>query len=240
MPPPRHATPRSAEARSSTRRSCAGCALPKASAALAATVGLAATPVAAYNGAAAATWADAHATSYTCWSPGHPTYLPCDDNDCTNFVSIALHYGGGYTEVLGDGFENNVHNWFLTKNGLNLWVQSDTWAYSSGSPNQYQFQQLHIPGGLNEGTATGLAGYSFTGLSPGDLLFYDWGDGHAISHVTMQTTNGTDPKWQGGAQYGSLVDEHSSDRRRVWWTLNPYNPNRNHTTIYFVHISSGN
>ena len=66
------------------------------------------------------------------------------------------------------------------------------------------------------------------------------GDSHGMGHVTMQTASGTDPNWQGGSQFGSLDDEHTWDRRRVWWTLSPYNVNRNTTTIYLVHILAGN
>jgi hypothetical protein len=191
----------------------------------------------AYNGAAAAAWADAHALTHTCWSPGNPNALPCDTNDCTNFVSLALHYGGGYPEFLGTGIVTDDHLWFLTKNGLNLWVQSNSWAYVT---DQYQFQMLHSPGGVTRGTASGLAGYSFSGLSAGDLLFYDFEGNGSLDHVAIQTTPGTDPNWNSGNQYGDLADEHTSDRRRVWWTLNPYNPYRNYTVITLVHIQATN
>jgi hypothetical protein len=56
----------------------------------------------------------------------------------------------------------------------------------------------------------------------------------------MQTIRGTDPNWQGGSQLGDLEDQHLTDHRRVWWTLYPYNPQRNTTIIAFVHILPGN
>ncbi len=193
----------------------------------------------AYDGYAAAMWADAHALSYTCWDPSHPNALPCDTDDCTNFVSDALHYGGGYTEHVGDGNINNNANWWLAKNGMGLWVQSRTWLYTSGWPNLYSYQLAHIPGGWLFATYPGNTYTTYNGLGDGDVLFYDWGGG--MIHAAIQTTAGEDPNWQNGHTTGDLIDEHSTtNRRRVWWTLSPDNSYRNSTTISLVKIGSGN
>ena len=191
----------------------------------------AAGPAAAYNGGAAAAWADSHALNYNC------SQLPCDDNDCTNFVSLAMNLGGGYPQVLGIGVPSDDSLWFNVVGGLGQWNQSWSWAYVQ---DQYQFQMVHSPGGYKFGTAPGTAGWSFSGLVSGDLLFYDWDSNGSLDHSAIQATRGTDPNWQGGAQYGDLIDEHSNDRARVWWTLYPYNPARNNTVITLVHISPSN
>jgi len=188
-----------------------------------------------YNGTAAAAWADTHATSYVCWSPGNPNALPCNsNNDCADFVSQALHYGGGYVENLGTGDVTNDMLWFLTKNGLNLWVQSNSWAYVS---DHYTFQILHSPGGYLYGSASGTSTALTDGLSPGDIIYYDWDGNGTLDHNAMQTTRGTDPV---NHRTGDLVDERTSDRSRVWWTLEPYNGNKYTTIIGLMHIFPSN
>ena len=194
----------------------------------------------AYDGYAAARWADSHATSYTCWDPAHPNALPCVDDDCTNFVSNAMAYGGHYSQHIGNGDVNSLSNWSEAKNGLGLWVESRTWIYTSGSPNLYSYQIAHLPGGWLLGTKPGNSYTTYDGLYQGDLLFYDWGDGRGRMHAAIQTTSGEDPNWQNGHTTGDLVDAHQTNHKFAWWTLAPYNPNRNITTIYLVRISSGN
>lgn len=186
---------------------------------------------AAYSGSSAASWADSHALSTNC------SQVPCDTDDCTNFVSLAMHIGGGYPFHYGNTDETNDENWFYGLDGLGGWNQSWSWLYA---PDQAAFQILHYPGGTWYGTASGTAGYSFDGLSQGDLLFYDWDGNGSIDHVAIQTVRGYDPNVVGGNQYGDLIDEHSSNRRRVWWTLSPYNPARNTTVIDLMRISSSN
>lgn len=190
---------------------------------------LGAAPVAAYNGGAAAAWADSHATSYNC------NQYPCDSLDCQNFVSLAMNIGGGYPQVIGTGIQSDDHLWFNTKNGLGLWVQSWSWA---NVMDQYNFQvTYHKPGGTVFGTAPGTALYSGDGLAPGDELFFDWDSNGTLDHTGIQTTDGIDPQLN---KYGDLLDEHTSDRARVWWSLYPYNSQRNTTRITEVHISPAN
>jgi hypothetical protein len=192
----------------------------------------------AYNPAAAASWADTHATSYTCWDSGHPGAFPCDTNDCQNFVSQALHYGGGYVEVLGTGDDENLNYWFLTKNGLGLWDQSRTWAYVG---SHYTFEIQHFPGGWTIGTVSGAASNSFSGLNAGDILMYDWTSNGVWDHSSIQTTEGIDHNPLADPQkWGDLVDQHDTDRSRAWWTLGPYNAQRNITTIRLVRVASSN
>jgi putative amidase-like protein len=187
---------------------------------------------AAYNGVAAASWADAHGATgtYNC------TQLHCQTDDCVNFVSWAMYLGGGYPQHLGDGFESNYHNWFETIDGLGNWVPSDSWVKVNP---QMQFQLLHIPGGYYAGQARGTATNSFTGLSQGDLLAYDWDSNGTYTHIAIQTSEGKDLHWS-SSQVGDRVDQHTTDRVKAWWTLYPYNSQRNTTNIQFIHIYPSN
>jgi hypothetical protein len=189
---------------------------------------------AAYNPAAAASWADAHATNYSCGTSGYPQ---CDSNDCQNFVSLALNYGGGYGQVLGNGDETDAHNWYLTKNGLGGWTSSLSWDYVSW--NQ-QFQFFHWPGGTVWGYKRGDTTYVYSGLNTGDVLYYDWDSNGTFTHSAIQTTPGYDSEYVNGTQWGDLVDAHTSNRRRRHWTLQRYNAHAATTNIELMHIASGN
>jgi hypothetical protein len=147
-----------------------------------------------------------------------------------------LNYGGRYPQHLGDGFENNDYNWFLTRNGLGNWVNSYSWGYVV---DQWAFQINHIPGGWLTGTSTGTSNAQFTGLDPGDIIAYDW-DGHGTKdHLALVTTRGIDSFWSSTLQ-SDLVDAHQNDRKRKRWTLSQWNDQRNMTVIYFMHIAAQN
>jgi len=188
-----------------------------------------------YNGIAAATWADNHALSYDC-NVYHCVQTGGGDADCTNFISWALKLGGGYPMHIGTGVENDDHNWWADYDGLHLWVTSFSWTYVA---HQEQFQLLHSPGGWLTGSSYGTATNSYTGLSQGDLIAYDWDGNHTYTHMAIQTSPGKDLQWS-SSQVGDRVDAHSVNRLRVWWTLSPYNTHRNTTLIQFMHISSSN
>jgi cell wall-associated NlpC family hydrolase len=147
-----------------------------------------------------------------------------------------MHSGGGYPEVLGDGFENNDHNWYGTTDGLGNWVTSYSWGRV---PDQMQFQLLHYPGGYYAGQARGTAQNSYTGLSQGDLIAYDWDSNGTYTHMGIQTSAGKDVNWP-SSPWGDRVDTHTTDRLRAFWSLYPVNAQRNTTNIQFVHIYSSN
>ena len=189
-------------------------------------------PTPAYNGGNAAAWADLHALS----CPSTPL-IPCDQEDCTNFVSYALFMGGGLPQSLGNGDTSSNGNWFSSKDGLGGWVQSDTWAYTSGAPSgsgASLWTYLLSSGDTSLGSASGISAATSDGLSPGDVLFYDWLSDGSLDHSAMQTTNAF-----GLGQPGNLVDEHTvgtDGRAGVWWTLQAYNQYAERTTIWLVHV----
>lgn len=189
----------------------------------------------AYNGGAAASWADQWALSV------EPYGVPTFSDDCTNFVSMSLHYGGGYPERQGSniGPTSNDTYWYMAVVGI--WVWSNSWTVAQ---DQYNFQHWKIPGGTNEGSVNaGSNGSNFeypytpNSVVTGDEIFYDWNsDGH-LDHMSIQVGIGKDPTsgWS-----GNYVDQHTTNRFHAFWSLFPYNTQWQTTTITFEHIWSTN
>jgi hypothetical protein len=184
-------------------------------------------PVAAYNPTAAKTYAD------TWWHSRNSSYKNFDPNDCTNFVSQALHAGGGYPFQGTGGSTTNYNNWFI-QNILGIWNWSHTWSVA---PDLLNFLYYDYPGGYARGYFAPYQGSSSGGVV-GDVVFYDWGDDQGVSHDSIQVAYGTDPN---SGWVGDLVDAHDSDRYHAIWHLRPYNANLAALTyITVVHVDAGN
>ena len=180
-----------------------------------------ASPTLAYNPTAAAQYADQWALSR---NPAYRQY----SEDCTNFVSQALHAGGyAYT----GSSKTHYQSWYYNSS-----ENSFTWSVA---PDLLNFLYYDYPGGFPTGYhAPNQSNYS--GGSVGDVIFYDWGSAYhnGVSHATIQVARGTDPvsMW-----FGDLVDEHVHDRKHAIWNLRPYNGNVASTTyITVVHVDAGN
>jgi hypothetical protein len=96
------------------------------------------------------------------------------------------------------------------------------------------------PGGTQEaewGPAQDRNPYTPNSIVEGDLIFYNWGGGVGMNHVSMQVWIGTDPH---SGMYGDLVDQHTNNRTDAFWWLYPYNPQRNTKDCYLEHIWSSN
>jgi hypothetical protein len=76
------------------------------------------------------------------------------------------------------------------------------------------------------------------------VLFYNFGTG--IDHATIQvgidygTWIATYANQARATGYHNVVDQHSNSRYHVHWSLIDNNDYWRNTTIYFMHISSGN
>lgn len=183
----------------------------------------------AYSGGNAAQYADKYATS--CNSNSYP----CFPDDCTNFVSQAVH-AGGFSEVGVGGSTTDDNNWFIQ--GCWYCSYGYNWSHSwSVAPDYYNFLQWHYPGGYNWGTMPGNSAGFNSGLDVGDVLFYDWDNDGGIDHASIQVSYGTDPN---SGWYGDLIDEHTTNRYHAFWSLDPYNSRAGTTTITLEHVSSSN
>jgi hypothetical protein len=186
-------------------------------------------PAAAYNGQGAASYADS-------WALGRNANYPSFGADCTNFVSQAMHQGGGYSYIGRNGSTTDDTLWWVSWNSVLGFRWSRSWSVAQ---NNFNFLYSTYPGGWGQGTAPGSASYYWTpaAVVTGDLLYYDWQSDGWLDHVAMQVGWGTDPtsRWS-----GNYVDQHSNDRLHAFWSLRPYNSQWASTTIRFMHIDSRN
>lgn len=158
----------------------------------------AAVAAASYSGSKAATYADYWAcdtnTGVTCRNGAYQSL----GNDCTNFVSQALHAGGvPYTS------------------GSRPWKPYDyAWAYAPGLGVWIEQHYPHSTWTLYRGSD--LAQHYTVGLV-GDLVFYDWGEGLGYSHVAMIVGWGTRGYYYTQYGAGDYMDQHTSDRYHAPW-----------------------
>jgi hypothetical protein len=190
-----------------------------------------ASPAYAYSGGGAASYANYW------WNKRNPDYMTWFDEDCTNFVSQAMHSGGGFSYVGGSNRYDDNQWWarWSIVNGFD-------WSLSFTVSNDlYYFLLWHSPGGYPEGTASSLseqeATYTPDNVITGDVIFYDWDSNGSQDHASIQVGWGTDPTsyW-----YGNYVDQHTSNRYHAFWSLIPYNSQWPSTTISFMHIAYNN
>lgn len=181
----------------------------------------------AYSGSAAAQYADQWALV-----PNSNWYQFSDD--CTNFVSQAVFAGGFSMKGVG-GSRTDDHNWFATQT-FGYWTTSNSWAVSA---NYLNFLNWTYPGGWNWGTQPGYSGSVNSGLQVGDVLFFNWGQGQGISHVSFQVLVGYYTDANSG-WVGDEVDQHTTNRYHAFWSLAPYNPLQSTTTITLMHVDSAN
>lgn len=178
-----------------------------------------------YRGLIAAAYADEFALScfHIDWANGGT--LEPFDADCANFVNNALYKGG---------LQMNPR-WYSRWNILNGNVNGKWWDHSTSWTVAKDLYDYLLGSGIAQlvGIRPSTCKDARNGLCPGDLLFYDWGDqdkygrSKGISHVALQTTWDT---------CTDLVDAHTNDRRRVYWTL-PFDKNLIPTSkIHLLHI----
>lgn len=171
-----------------------------------------------YIGASAATYADANALSlYSGGEDGSISLPTTNGDDCANFVSNCLYAGG---LPMTKGWHSYTQQQY--KFGF---IPTRIEAFPS---KRWQFTPFLYTYLLDYGFATELEMSNpldpnlFTGLYPGDLLFYDWGQpGQGITHVAMLTFPGI-PSDGSSDQEMDLIDEHTSNRQGVPWQLTQY------------------
>jgi hypothetical protein len=188
----------------------------------------------AYSGANAAAYANAWTDNDPNTNTRNPAW-PSFSDDCTNFVSQALFAGGYDMQNLGADKTKYV-NWWAQKTNGN-WTNTFSW---SSSNNLLNFLYVDAPGGspiAYKGPSQGMSSNKQSGGATGDVIFYDWGHWEGNSHNAIQVGYGIDPnsQWE-----GSLVDQHTTDRLKAFWSLRPYNAERATTYFTIVKISTSN
>jgi len=182
---------------------------------------------ASYSGANAKYYADLFAVN-----PNHG--LPVYSDDCTNFVSQAMRYGGHPqvgTPVSGQVLHNDAE-WWMTANGDG---RTYSWSVANDFETFLSVYDLHADSGHTqyEGSQTL---YVSLPITTGDPILYLWNNntGTTFNHTSIMIGSGTDPT---SGWVGTLVDEHTSNRYHAIWTLKPYNSQWATTTTTEFHIS---
>ncbi|PKM45996.1 MAG: hypothetical protein CVV03_05835 [Firmicutes bacterium HGW-Firmicutes-8] len=187
---------------------------------------LAATPTGSgsYSASKAISYAEKYVLNY---NPAYKYYY----SDCTNFVSQCLYAGGWPYANTSLPATDNYAWWYKasTSTNSNTWSVADRlYAFSFLYTNPYR--------GMATTRYSGTTTVNYpSGVSKGDIIFYDWtSDGNA-DHASIYVVDGTDPVSKSS---GALIDQHTYDRQHAIWTLNYYNTNRSTTTIKPVHLYS--
>jgi Putative amidase domain len=149
------------------------------------------------------------------------------DDDCTDFVSRALYYGGGDPETSSDDFywdalhKHDLHLWFQVQDLFGLTETSSTWANAGDLAQHLKLNGSHfLVSGLelaassaassscSDDESTYLSGNNHYDLpadvQPGDVIFADWNSGSfsGITHAGVIVT----------LESEVLIAQHTPDR----------------------------
>lgn len=157
-------------------------------------------------------------------------------SDCTNFVSQCMRAGG---------FPMDAVWWWEIRTTSSSYVirESQTWRVSNDLKNYFTtYSQASIIGSWARHSSNSPSGYAYvanssnlTASNTGKVvIFYDWtGDGK-IDHASFYVANnsaGSD------SATGDLIDQHTTNRKRVVWHLDQYNTHRETTKVYAYELS---
>lgn len=182
-----------------------------------------------YSGNAAASYADSYALN------PNSNYL-LESSDCTNFVSQCL-FNGGWSKV-GTSVSDPNH-WWYNNNGTSSTsddTRNYTWIRAQWLSNFVLYNSNPVRGTLlGEYPGNTTIAYP-SGMTRGDLCFYDWTDNGEIDHASIYVADGTDPN--GDHYTGRLVDQHTTNRYHAIWSLSSYNTWKLYTNIFTEHLKS--
>jgi len=156
-------------------------------------------------------YAEAHALHY------NNQYIHYNE-DCTNFMSIALHEGGLYS------MQYQTPKWYA----LGVW-HTFSWTVTG------DFVAFINAKGWGYGGYSNIAPGTYNSAWYGDVILYDWNSDGVWDHASMEVVySGCDPN---SGWCGDLVDAHSRDRWHAFWTLAPYNASWQTTSYGLLHIN---
>jgi len=196
----------------------------------------------AFNPTNAANYADSHwkECGPSPYNGVPPSPYKCISNDCTNYVSRALH-AGGYSFVLNGPADSWY--WYSSQSNSMSWTYADV-LY--GFLIYYDKDDNGRGGGTVVATQVGVsASQTYNSLSKGDLIFFDWENNGSIDHVRIETGWGTPSKTGYQSAYnnsywatGDWADQHTEPRYHDMW--NGYYQmtatQRANAKLYLVHI----
>lgn len=185
---------------------------------------------------AQAAWSPSDAASYADRYAASPDdAYPQFTDDCTNFVSQAIRYGGHPQKgtpsgsVLADDSQ-----WWMQGTGGG---RTHSWSVAHDLETFFSVYDTHADGGHAQYSGDGSSLKNPPSpVAKGDAVFYLWDNrtGSQVNHAAILVGTGTDPD---SGLSGSLVDEHSSYRDHAIWNLKPYNSPWMYTTTIEFHLS---
>ncbi|MFX3624761.1 MAG: amidase domain-containing protein [Ectobacillus sp.] len=143
------------------------------------------------------------------WNGRNPQYMNFQDN-CTNFVSQCLHAG----EVPMVGYPNVRQGW---------WQQNRKWSWSWAVAHSFQWYL--------SGSGSGLRAKQVErpeDLLLGDVIAYDFENDGRWNHTTIVTAKDNNGM--------PLVNAHSADSRRRYWTYEDSSKYTPQMKYKFFHI----
>lgn len=153
------------------------------------------------------------------WSTMNPAF-PGFGDDCTNYVSQTLYYGGlpFQGSPFGSGGQNISNQW---------WANSGSWTFSWSIADSLRAYLANYRGFYTSYSHYGSGwAASPAGSRVGAVIFYNWGNDPnypvpAAQHAGIVTyVNTRDPN---SGYTGTLVNTHSNAHAQAIWTLAPYN-----------------
>jgi hypothetical protein len=188
-----------------------------------------------YSHSGAAAWADNNIGSCGIYHK-----VICFNDDCTGFVSAALHFGGGYAYVGSNTTVNtsDIHKWYAgwTAGGRGFgerYYWSTTFSVANDLP---QFLLYDSPGGFPRATSPGTSLNADSGVGTGDVIAYDWTSDNRSDHMSLVVGYGS----TSDGYYGDYTDSHSYTRQHAFWTLRTWNTSIQTTTIHPWYIDPSN
>lgn len=164
-------------------------------------------------------------------------YAYYQSGDCTNYVSQCL-YSGGLTR-------DSV--WTFTLNTDGKRYGSVAWINANSLKNYLKNNRGATKIGSWQKTATMQGFYSYTNNSANltdsnkgkTIIFYDWDADWDIDHSALLVADNSET-WNtelDGFVHGDLINQHTSNRRRVIWNADKRNAYRASTRIYAFQLS---
>jgi hypothetical protein len=173
----------------------------------------------AFNSTSAVQYADT-------WALSRNSNYPSFSSDCTNYVSQIMEAGGiaeiksgsnqwycdpgtlwGFNYTTSWSVANDCKNWIINAGKGYL---TATWDWNPNTSNPQPVDNSANLGGGKE------------------VIFYDWDSNGTIDHAAFCVATGDSSDGKG---YGDLIDQHTTDRKRVKWHLKDYNSAWSTTTI---------
>jgi hypothetical protein len=154
----------------------------------------------AYNRSSARYYADLY------WQYPNSSYVYYGDNDCTNFISQTLLYGG-VLEKAPTGYVQNPKDWFYNQGiHTNSWSVADTLMRHA-----YEYLGDRFDRNTTVGT------YSSQRLRAGDFIVFD-AVGDPLSGPPTHGRIGVGWLWDPNyGQYFYMMNQHSPSRYHVRW-----------------------